>query len=210
MRTKLCLLLVASSLSACAQTGEIPAARGVSAVNEPVLSRAAFTYDLSAPAGVLPPQEVARLDSWFRTLNLGYGDSIYVDGPYADSVRGQVAQIAGAYGMAVLPSAPVLTGAIGEGAVRVIVSRTRAEVPGCPLWNPAPSFNYSNTSTPNYGCAVNSNMAAMVANPEDLFHGRDSGGLGDTQTASKAVEYYRTAPPTGKKGLQDVNTKEGK
>ena len=72
-----------------------------------MLSRAAFSYDLAAPGGVLPPQEVARLESWFRTLNLGYGDSIYVDGPYADTVRGQVAQLAGAYGMMVLPSAPV-------------------------------------------------------------------------------------------------------
>jgi pilus assembly protein CpaD len=210
MRTKLCLLLVASSLSACAQTGEIPAARGLSAVNEPVLSRAAFSYDLAAPAGVLAPQDVARLDSWFRTMNLGYGDSIYVDGPYADSVRGQVAQVAGNYGMVVLPSAPVLAGAIGDGTVRVIVSRTRAEVPGCPKWEQAPSFNYTNRSTPNFGCAVNANLAAMVANPEDLFRGRDNGGLGDTQTASKAVEYYRTNPPTGKKGLQSINTKEGK
>jgi type IV pilus biogenesis protein CpaD/CtpE len=50
----------------------------------------------------------------------------------------------------------------------------------------------------------------MVANPEDLFRGRDSGGVGDTQTATKAVEYYRTAPLTGKKGLQDVTTKGGK
>ena len=28
-------------------------------------------------------------------------------------------------------------------------------------------------------------------------------------TATKAVDAYRDAPPTGTKGLQDINTKKG-
>ena len=208
MRNTLSLLLLASALGACAQTGENPAARGISPVNEPVLSRAAFTYDLAAPGGVLPPQEVARLESWFRTLNLGYGDSIYVDGPYAETVRGQVAQLAGAYGMMILPAAPVTTGEVLPGNVRVIVSRTRAEMVGCPNWSAPSNFNYNNTSMPNYGCAVNGNLSAMAANPQDLFSGRDGSGVGDTHTASKAVDYYRKAEPTGKDGLKDISTKK--
>jgi pilus assembly protein CpaD len=59
----------------------------------------------------------------------------------------------------------------------------------------------------NFGCAVNSNIAAMVANPEDLLHGREGTGVGDTTTAAKAVQFYRSAPPTGSKGLQDVSPK---
>ena len=61
----------------------------------------------------------------------------------------------------------------------------------------------------NMGCAVNSNLAAMVANPEDLIHGREGSGVGDTLTSTKAVDAYRKAPPTGNKGLLDINTKKG-
>jgi pilus assembly protein CpaD len=59
----------------------------------------------------------------------------------------------------------------------------------------------------NYGCAVNVNFAAQVANPEDLIHGRDGLGVSDAATAAKALQLYRTAPPTGARGLQDINTK---
>jgi pilus assembly protein CpaD len=61
----------------------------------------------------------------------------------------------------------------------------------------------------NFGCTVNSNIAAMVANPEDLIHGREGIGTGDVNTAARAVLYYRSTPPTGTKGLQNVNTKQG-
>ena len=61
----------------------------------------------------------------------------------------------------------------------------------------------------NFGCSVNANLAAMVANPEDLIHGREGSGVGDNLTATKAVETYRNAKPTGSSGLQDISTKKG-
>ena len=57
---------------------------------------------------------------------------------------------------------------------------------------------------------VNSNIAAMVANPEDLLHGREGASVTDTYTAARAIEMYRNTAPTGSKGLQDVNPKGGK
>jgi hypothetical protein len=33
--------------------------------------------------------------------------------------------------------------------------------------------------------------------------------VGDTLTATKAVESYRKATPTGDSGLKDINTKKG-
>lgn len=207
MRTKLIAVLLASAVAACATPGGGPANRGLSSVNEPVLSQATFTVDLSAPGGALAPEEVARLDGWFQGLNLGYGDSIFVDGAYAEPARAQVAEVAGRYGLMVLPAAPVTAGVVPPNTVRVVVARTRAEVPGCPNWSVESQPNMQNRTAPNFGCAVNSNLAAMVANPQDLFHGREGTGLGNAATAVKAVEYYRQADPTGKKGLQDISTK---
>ena len=212
MRSKLGLLLIASAaLAGCsyhANAGDL-ADRGVEAVNVPVVTRADFVFDASAPGGTLAPAEKGRLDAWFHGLGLGYGDSIYVDAPYADAARYEVARIAGNYGMLVQPGAPVTAGAVPAGSVRVIVSRTRAEVPGCPNWSLAAQPNYNNRMMSNFGCGVNANLAAMVANPEDLVHGREGNSVGDPTTGTKAVETYRSAVPTGTKGLQSVSVKGG-
>ena len=212
MRSKLALLLLASALAGCA-TGRVGNEgnpdRGLAAVNVPVVQRTDYMFDAAAPNGSLLPGEAARLNAWFAGLGLGYGDSIYVDGSYADAARGDVAQVAGNYGLLVSASAPVTTGAVPPGMVRVIVSRTRATVPGCPNWNIRSQPNFDNRTMSNFGCAVNSNLAAMVANPEDLVHGREGSGVGDTLISTKAVGAYRKAEPTGTKGLQDINTKKG-
>lgn len=212
MRRKLVLLALIPALSGClatAQDRNASALRGVEPVNVPVVSRADYALDLAAPGGSLPSSEAGRLDGWFRSLQLGYGDNIYVDGPDAYGARSDVARVAGRYGMLVSSGAPVTTGDIAPGSVRVVVSRTRASVPNCPNWSEASQPNLNNNSMSNLGCAVNANLAAMVANPEDLVHGREGSGLGDALTATKAVDSYRKATPTGTKGLQELNTKKG-
>ncbi len=211
MRSKLALLLLASALAGCATPrvgNEGNPDRGVGAVNVPVLHRTDYIFDAAAPDGSLSPGEAARLGAWFNGMQLGYGDSIYVDGPYADAARTDVAQLAGYYGLMVAPGAPVTVGAVPPGMVRVVVSRTRASVPGCPNWDIRSQPNFDNRVMSNFGCAVNSNLAAMVANPEDLIHGREGSGVGDTLTSTKAVGAYRKAEPTGTKGLQDISTKK--
>jgi pilus assembly protein CpaD len=212
MRSKLGILLIASAaLAGCsyhANQGDL-ADRGVEPVNVPVVTRADYVFDASAPGGSLTPVDKARLDAWFRGLGLGYGDSIYVDAAYAQSARYEVAQIAGNYGMMIQPGAPVTAGAVAPGSVRIIVSRTRAEVPGCPNWSRPSQPNYNNRMLSNFGCGVNSNLAAMVANPEDLVHGREGQGVGDPLTGTKAIDLYRSTEPSGKKGLQSVSVKGG-
>ena len=209
MRTKIGLLLLASALGGCSHTPQDLPDRGYSAVNVPVVSRTEYVFDAAAPDGSLGPSEAARLDAWFSTLDLRYGDAIYVDGGY-EAARGEVARVAGNYGMLVSAGAPVTAGAVAPGTVRVVVTRAVASVPNCPDWSSRPSQpNYNNRMVPNFGCSVNSNLAAMVANPEDLVHGQEGTGVGDAMTASKAVGAYRAAPPTGTKGLPEVNTKKG-
>jgi pilus assembly protein CpaD len=109
--------------------------------------------------------------------------------------------------MLVSAGAPVTAGMVQSGSVRVVVARRRAFVPGCPNWGAASQPDWDNKTMSNFGCGVNSNLAAMVANPEDLVHGREGASVTDTFTATKAVESYRNAVPTGQKGLQDISPK---
>jgi pilus assembly protein CpaD len=210
MRSKFLLIALGSALAGCQTSGmpDVPAA-GLPAVNVPVVSSADYVFDASAPGGTLAPGEGDRLNGWFQGLGLGYGDTIYVDG-YAPAARAQVAEIAGRYGMMVTPGAPVTAGAVRTGAVRVVVARRRATVPGCPNWSVPSQPDWDNKTMSNYGCGVNSNLAAMVANPEDLLHGREGAPVTDAVTASRAVDMYRSKAPTGKGDLQAVSPKDSK
>lgn len=206
MRSKLVLIALSTALAACSTTDQPD--RGVAAVNVPVVTSADYVFDAAAPDGALASGEAERLNAWLAGLGLGYGDSVYVDGsPYADAARGQVAAIAGQYGMMVSAGAPVTAGAVQPGTVRVVVSRRRAMVPGCPNWSLHSQPNWDNRTMSNFGCAVNSNLAMQVANPDDLLHGRGGTGVGDTVTAAKAIDFYRAQPPSGQKGLQEVSPK---
>lgn len=208
MTRSIILLGAMSVLAACQTTAPTDRpAKGLSSVNVPVISRADYALDLAAPDGSLSPSEAARLDGWFRSMVLGYGDMVYVDGSTGYGVRDDVARVAGQYGMLVSLGAPMTPGPVPQGMVRVVVARTSASVPGCPNWSKASTPNFDNASMSNFGCGVNSNFAAMVANPQDLVSGREGSGLGDTSTAFKAVEQYRKATPTGQSGLKDISTK---
>ena len=204
------LLALVPALAGCLATAQdkTPApSRGLEAVNVPVVTRADYVFDAATPDGSLPASEAARLDAWFRSLQLGYGDSIYVDGAYAYGAREDVARIAAQYGMMVSNGAPMTAGAVAPGSVRVVVSRSRASVPNCPNWSERSQPNYENRTMSNFGCGVNSNLAAMVANPEDLVHGRDGGSVVDPRTSNRAIGVYRSTAPTGTKGLININTK---
>jgi pilus assembly protein CpaD len=95
MRSKFLLIALGSALAGCTymHTPDVPA-KGVAAVNVPVVTAQDYVFDAAAPGGVLAASEVARLDGWFQGLGLGYGDNIYVDGGYAPAARNQVAAVA--------------------------------------------------------------------------------------------------------------------
>jgi pilus assembly protein CpaD len=197
MRTCIATVLLASAFAASTPALADQPARGLQAVNQPVVTRTDYAMDVAAPGGTVPDSEQARLDGWFNGLGLGYGDHIYVAGEYAGDAADAVARIAGRYGMMVSLGAPVTGGTILPGTARVVVSRTRASVPGCPNWDRPATPDFANLQTPNYGCALSSNMAAMVADPQDLVYGRSGGSVTDAATAAKAIQMYRDWPLTG-------------
>ncbi|HEX8261986.1 MAG TPA: CpaD family pilus assembly lipoprotein, partial [Allosphingosinicella sp.] len=100
------------------------ARRGLDSLNQPVVQRTDYLLDL-ADNGGLSDSDLGRLDSWFASLRLGYGDHVFVDRG-TDRGRQDVAGVAAAYGLLMSPGAPVLEGDVPMGAVRVIVSRTTA------------------------------------------------------------------------------------
>lgn len=190
--------------------GGVPEWRGLESPNQPVVTRTNYTMDLAANGTGLPIPEQRRLADWFSAMELGYGDRIAIDDAAASqATRDAVQAIASRHGMIVEETAPITEGRVGPGEVRVVVTRSRAEVPGCPNWSAKSDLNDVNGTYPNYGCAVNGNLAAMVADPEDLIRGQQAEGGSSEATSTKAIEAYRGAPPTGEGGLEKTDTSGG-
>lgn len=191
MRTKLMIALLASALAAPVAAKDDPS-RGLESVNVPVVSRSDYMFDAAAPDGQLSPAERARLEAWFDGLSLGFGDRVSVEGNAAYAARRDVSQVLSRFGMLVSNNAPVVAGAVADGSVRVVVSRTRASMPTCPNWSVRAQPNHANRTMSNFGCAVNGNLAAMVADPSDLVFGRAALPGSDGFEGAKAIALYRS------------------
>ncbi len=172
--------------------------RGLESVHQPVVARADYAFDVGSGPGGLAPGEAQRLESWMGSLRVGYGDRIAVDDPARDSAtRTDVANAAARFGLLVADEAPVTPAPIAPGTARVVISRARAYVPGCPDYSRMYQPDFDAHTSSNQGCAVNSNLAAMVANPTDLVRGEGARGFSDPAVATKAIDRFRKAEPTG-------------
>ncbi len=196
-------------LAAC---GDTQHNRSLYSVKQPVVSRANYTLDLASNATGLPVPEQARLAAWFETLDIGYGDRVHIDDPMTSpAVREDVAAVASRYGIIVSEAAPVTEGYIDPGKIRVIVSRSTASVPGCPDFSDEYAHTLGNETSNNFGCAVNSNIAAMIADPEHLLKGAEGTGETVVMSSTRAINAYREAAPTGNGGttVQQTSSKGG-
>lgn len=180
----------------------------VESIHQPVVERTNYTLDLATGPGGLSLPEQRRLASWFDALDLRYGDRIAIDDPLsAGATRSAVEAVASRYGILLSDGAPVTPGYVNAGTARVVVSRSIASVPGCPDWSKNTENALMNETSTNYGCAVNANLAAMVANPEDLVRGSSAAGQTAVMSSNKAIDTYREQKPTGSAGLKANSSK---
>lgn len=203
-------LSLALALGGCGG-GAFPSNRSLESLHQPVVTTTSYTLDISAGPGGISIPEQRRLSGWFDAMALHYGDRIYIDDPLKSAgSRAAVEGVAGRYGMLVSDDAPVTAGDVAPGTVRIIVSRSSANVPGCPDWSQNSDTNLTNGTNANYGCAVNSNMAAMVADPQHLLKGATGNGTTTVMASTKAIDSYREAKPTGEQGLKQQSSQSGK
>ncbi|WEK48085.1 MAG: CpaD family pilus assembly protein [Candidatus Andeanibacterium colombiense] len=198
------------SLAACASPPG-GANRSLDSIKQPVVERSNLSFDLDSSGGGLSIPEQRRLNQWFAAMDLTYGDRISIDDPLESAATRQaVADIAARYGLLVSDGAPVTGGLVNPGRTRIVITRSKASVPGCPDWEGRSSATFSNSTSQGFGCAVNGNLAAMVADPEDLIHGDSGSGGTVIMTSNKAIESYRKKAPSGQEGLKAVSSEGSK
>lgn len=209
-KSKLAGALAISTSLALTACGGMPENRSLYSAKQPVVERTSYVLDLATSPDGLSIAEQRRLADWFDTMDLRYGDRVSIDDPMASAATYEtINQIAGRDGIIVSHGAPVTEGAVQPGQARVVITRSTASVPGCPDWSVKSEMNYTNGTHPGYGCAVNGNLAAMVANPEDLITGQRGTGETVVMSSTKAIDAYRSQAPTGTEDLANNGTSGG-
>ena len=89
-----------------------------------------------------------------------------------------------------------------------IVGAAGAHVPGGPDWSDT-SLTASEGQASNFGCATATNLAAMIADPADLIHGKTGNGTGSAEVAVRAIKAQRDLGASGKNALDKVSAKGG-
>lgn len=174
--------------------------RSMDSVHQPVVSSAAYLYDLPDNGAGLTRDQADRFIGWLDALNVGYGDRIAIAGGsdyVSPGLRADVEAIVGRRGMFIGADGSAEAGLAPSGSVRLILRKTTAFVPGCPDWSSTAETNGVNGLSSNFGCGVNSNLAAMVADPQDLVRGQTTDSILRMATSATAIKTYREKTPTG-------------
>ena len=195
-------LLPALFLSACG-----PANRSLNSVHQPVVSRDVQYLDLAA-GDTLSRAEGDRLNAWLTALRPRPGDDLIVhEGSGAAAFQAGIAAIAARHGLGVSLERNAWA-SVGPAGARVMLRRTTAAVPGCPDWRRPSQPEFAGSTMSNYGCATNSNLAAMVADPDDLIEGK-ADNASDARTINRAIGSYREGRASGEAGLTQTDTQSG-
>jgi pilus assembly protein CpaD len=153
---------------------------------EPVYQSVKFPFSV-ANAGLMP-DDAARFDAFVSDyLEHGNG-AISVTVPAGNYANAAISYFGERLADRGVPRSRVLVGtrAPGDGDNRVELGFVGygAHADRCGDWSENLSATGDNQPMPNFGCAVQSNIAAMVADPRDLVQPR---GMGDADMTRRRV-----------------------
>jgi len=116
-----------------------------------------------------------------------------------------------AYRLSILALGLALAGcAVGDRGLashhQPVVGQAGADVPGCPDWSDG-EVNAGEGMAHNFGCATQMNLAAMIADPQDLVRGKSAPA--SAEEIAKALKVWREQIPTGAGPLDKVSAKGG-
>jgi pilus assembly protein CpaD len=182
----------------------------VYSVHQPVVERTNYVFDLRVDGDRVSEAEMNRLAAWFDSIGARYGDRISVDEPrgyQSAAARADVGRVANDFGLLLSDQpAPITEGEIAPGTIRIVAVRAGARVEGCPSYT-NPGIDSPVRTDSNYGCATNSNLAAMIADPDDLIRGQEGTGRESALVAGRAIGTYRARVPTGTQPLPSTTTR---
>ena len=179
-RGKILFAVLLLSLAACAR--EEAAWTAVEAPNWLQVDWRSEAFVASFPAGAseLAAGERAKL-ARFLDASLRTGDERITLSPPADADRGLADRrtehlrqiVASAAPRRPVTVAPIADSRLGAANALVVVGRYVVSTPNCPNWRKPSGIDFANQPSSNLGCANETNLGLMVADPGDLVVGQE-------------------------------------
>jgi len=203
----LCAALAAGSCAAPYNDGDGPMEDPV--VNHPIVVEPNYhslKLAFSAPNAGLMPDDSQHFDDFVADFIQHGNGSISITVPSGRDSSATIAYFGERMASAGVPRDRILVGTrdVADGEKRVelgFISYSASTAP-CGDWSTSVTYTASNHVTPNFGCAVQHNIAAQVADPRDLM---GSQPLASGDAARRAVVYdnYKNGKPTAATKTED-------
>jgi pilus assembly protein CpaD len=208
----LAAILVAGSCSV-ANDGNTIAEDG--AANHPIVVEPSFRdikVQYAGGADGMTTNDAVKFDGFiadYRTRGSGSLGISVPDGPASRAAIGFFAERAAASGIS-RDKILVSTHDVANGDYKVDVSYISysASTDSCGDWSENLAFTAENQTPKNFGCAVQHNIAAMVADPRDLLGPREAGPNDATRNQTIMDLYEQGKPSAATKHTVDMSTEQ--
>jgi pilus assembly protein CpaD len=210
-------LLLALSAAACATPRSVEMQKSVATeadLHEIAVSQsgARLEVPISAANATVAPELGAQIDEFGSSYRaVGHGP-LLVSTPTGSGDADAAARIAQAVRMQLVdkgvPYAAIAGGtydAGGRASAPIVLSYTRYEAaaPNCqPVWKENLANTFDNRVSDNFGCSINANLAAMIADPADLQVARAIDPR-DAARRDVVMGKYREGDPSGATRSED-------
>jgi pilus assembly protein CpaD len=188
-----------AALSACEMSDAQhwqPSSAGAQKVNKVEFSRLSHTVRFTSGSPTLTSAETSRLMGFLDDSDIVYGDHLYLGAAGDDALtqkrEAALRRILAKRGVLMTVSPIAAHGSSDEMTVQL--ERYVVTPPACPNWSKPTGGDPDNTTFSNFGCATETNLGMMVANPRDLLVGRQPGPP-DADPALHAIQNYRAGKP---------------
>ena len=183
------------------------------AANHPITVEARYTsikLPFSTPAAGLLPEDAARLDEFVANyLERGSG-SLSISAPAGRDASAAIGYFAERLASLGVARSRIMVGTHeatdGEDRVEIGYTGYVARTDRCGDWSKDLANTAANQSSPNFGCAVQHNIAAMVSDPRDLVQPRPMTD-GDATRRNTALGNYQKGKVTAAEKSQDQSVR---
>jgi pilus assembly protein CpaD len=153
----------------------------------------------SAPDAGLMPDDAQKFDAFVGDFMQHGNGAISISAPAGRDASAAIAYFGERLAAAGVPRDRILVGThegTGDGRIELGYIGYQASTASCGDWSADLAFTADNQVSPNFGCAVQNNLAAEIADPRDLVAPRTM-GTGDAARRAVVYDNYKNGKPTG-------------
>jgi pilus assembly protein CpaD len=176
---------------------------------EPTYQSVKFPFSVSN-AGLMP-DDAAKFDAFVSEYMERGNGAITVTVPAGSYANATISYFGERLADMGVPRSRVLVGTRdndGDGRVELGFVGYGAHVDRCGDWSENLSATGDNQPMPNFGCAVQNNIAAMVADPRDLVQPRTMGDADATRRRTMLGHYEKGEVHTADKRKDDLKNEQ--